>query len=230
MLQVLQIERKETLKIACVSDCHGLLDWADLPKVDALIIAGDYCPNFVRGPNDGIYQKAWLEKEFIPFLEVLPYKKIFIVAGNHDWVHLSQRINFPANTTYLQDAELVYEGFKFYGSPWQPWFYDWAFNFSQKDYVKEATAIWSKIPSDTDVLITHGPAYGILDECEDGRRVGCSILAQRIKDVKPKLHVAGHIHHSNGVLEQGGTTHINASLCNEEYEPVQSIWTYDLEN
>ena len=47
---------------------------------------------------------------------------------------------------------------RIYGSPWQPEFYNWAFNLPRNG--EEMKARWDAIPDNTDILITHGPAYG----------------------------------------------------------------------
>ena len=83
------------------------------------------------------------------------------------------------------------DGVKFWGSPWQPAFYDWAFNVPRGRQLAE---MWALIPDDTDVLITHTPPYGILDQVENGELVGCEDLREALLRVKPKLHVFGHIH------------------------------------
>ena len=95
------------------------------------------------------------------------------------------------NAHYLCDESLTLDGVKFYGSPWQPRFFDWAFN---KDRGAPLKAIWDKIPLDTDVLITHGPPHGILDLTFDKIKAGCEELLLAVQRIKPKVHVFGHIH------------------------------------
>lgn len=79
---------------------------------------------------------------------------------------------------------------------------------------------WDLIPDDVDVLITHGPAVGILDKIMDGSNVGCEELIKAIKRIKPKYHLCGHIHEGYGVTELDGCTHINASITTERYIPT----------
>jgi Icc-related predicted phosphoesterase len=233
------------MKIACVSDCHGKLHKANLPKADVLIIAGDYCPNFSSDPkHDAAYQFTWL-KDFLAWLNTLSYDKIVIVAGNHDWVHFYyDDIIMPSKVIYLEDSQIEINSKLFYGSPWQPWFYDWAFNFPKDDKGRKAIQIWSKIPDKTDVLITHGPPFGvrdIVDRNGSGQHVGCPKLCKRVNIVKPKLHVFGHIHSGYGttysmdkspsVNGPNGpmTIFVNASLCNEMYEPINPIQVINVE-
>lgn len=109
------------------------------------------------------------------------------------------------------------EGIKFYGSPWQPWYYDWAFNEQRGEKIK---AKWDLIPEDTDVLITHGPPMGILDKTLESGHVGCEELVKAVHRIKPKLHIFGHIHEDHGELRLHGTHFVNAASCNLKYKPV----------
>ena len=111
-------------------------------------------------------------------------------------------------------------------SPYQPEFCDWAFNLpANSPQIKQ---VWSKIPDDVDVLITHGPPAGILDKTFDGIRVGCPQLLQRIKQVKRRLHVFGHIHEGYGREEHDSTIFVNASTCTLSYKPTQPPIVVDI--
>jgi len=108
-------------------------------------------------------------------------------------------------------------GIKFYGSPWQPWFYDWAFNLKRRTEIR---AKWDLIPLDTEVLITHGPPYGILDRTTRGERVGCEELLEAIKQIRPRLHVFGHIHEAYGIRSNDDISYINGSNCDVRFRLV----------
>ena len=119
------------------------------------------------------------------------------------------------NITYLNDSGVTIEGIKFWGSPVTPWFHNWAFNRVGEEITKH----WDLIPADTDVLITHGPPKGILDETVHGRlHVGCGHLLKKVLEIKPKVHVFGHIHEARGVHEEAGIKFINASCVDLRYE------------
>ena len=114
---------------------------------------------------------------------------------------------------------------KFYGSPWQLPFMDWAFNLPENELAK----YWEKIPDDVDVLITHGPAFGILDKINNkGTSLGSKTLYDRIIKIKPKIHISGHIHSGKGVIEKDGTLFINASTATEEYQMTNKPIIVDL--
>jgi len=165
--------------------------------------------------------------------------KIFI-AGNHDWgfqnkpVKVEGILDSYPNITYLQDdfvivGEDTQNIIKIYGSPWQPRFYDWAFNADPGEDIQQH---WNKIPADTDILITHGPAFGYLDTVVGKRydNLGCRDLLNKIVEIKPKIHVCGHIHTGYGhkVSMDGSTNFFNASILNEQYvytqKPITFIW------
>ena len=131
------------------------------------------------------------------------------------------------NFTYLEDESVtVLGGYKIYGSPWQPEFYNWAFNLKRGE---ECFKMWEKIPLDTDILITHGPPIGHGDKCISGHNAGCVDLLARVVDhVKPLFHVFGHIHEGYGATTNGTTTFVNASTCTLSYKPDNSPLVFDL--
>ena len=124
--------------------------------------------------------------------------------------------------TYLQDCKFgLYDLDKdtitnFYGSPWQPYFHNWAFNLPRNG--AELEEKWAMIPPRTDILITHGPSWGYVDQVK-GRpeHLGCELLTAYIDNIKPKIHVCGHIHSGYGYAYDGITHYFNASVLNERY-------------
>lgn len=207
------------MRIVCLSDTHSRTDYIEVPDGDVLIIAGDVC---LRGLKSEMHA-------FDEFLERMPHRYKLLVAGNHDFPF--ERCNKKKARTlvkqaiYLENSGVELFGLKFWGSPWQPEFYHWAFNLPRGQPLAE---IWSLIPDDTDVLITHTPPYGILDHLDTGRHVGCVDLTHALRRVQPKLHVFGHIHEAYGLFEQSGTTFINACICDERYQPVNAPIVFDL--
>ena len=121
------------------------------------------------------------------------------------------------HAAYLQDESLHVGGVHFYGSPWQPWFCDWAFNLERGEALGQ---VWARIPETTDVLVTHGPPLGYLDRTRSGEQVGCADLLERVKEVKPSLHLYGHIHEGYGTARSESTLFVNASNCTVRYEPL----------
>jgi Icc-related predicted phosphoesterase len=145
----------------------------------------------------------------------------------------------PDTITYLQDSIAVIDGVRFYGSPWQPKFGStWAFNVERGIQAAEK---WARIDPDVEVLITHGPPYGIgdrarrratFDRGESFELVGCRDLSERIEKLeKVKLHVFGHIHEGYGAyppFEEGEQHHVNASICDEDYRFLNKPIVFDV--
>lgn len=215
-----------------MSDTHGEQDRFKVPGGDVLVHAGD----FSNMGTEREVQKAtqWLAR--------LPHQWKIVVAGNHDRFFEEEpelaRAYLEPGIIYLQDSGCEIAGIRFWGSPWQPWFYNWAFNLPRKG--AKLREKWSLIPLDTDVLITHGPPHGTLDAVQPRFTplgmtqagtgpLGCEELAIRLHVVQPRLHVFGHIHGGYGCREQNGTTFVNASVCDEDYHPVNPVWVVDLE-
>ena len=194
------------MRIVCISDTHNEVMTEPIPDGDILIHAGDAT---IRG-------KIREVARFAQWFNSLPHKYKVFVPGNHDFLYERDRNIADTFVKSLQDELIQIEGLKIYGSPWQPEFYNWAFNLPRGEPLRE---IWSKIPDDVDLLITHGPPFGILDANLSGEHVGCEDLLERVKKIKPKIHIFGHIHEGYGQTEIDGTTFINASICDQDYVP-----------
>ena len=207
------------MKLHVISDTHTKHSDLNLPGGDVLIHAGD-----IMGSG---YQLIELI-DFLDWFDKQDYEHKIFIAGNHDRIfeekpELMERIlmeQYP-DIIYLQDKGVTIDGINFYGSPWTPAFCGWAFQI-HNDY--EDTETYKYVPKDTDVLITHGPAYGMLDRYvmptgQLSEHLGSKGLHNWIDANNPKLHICGHIHSAQGVLDGYGevTTHINASCLGEDY-------------
>ena len=159
--------------------------------------------------------------DFLLWYSELPCTHKLLVAGNHDFFPFHRPDEFrqkgyTLNIVYLEDSYITIEGIKFYGTPWVPNFYDWAFMESEKQLVNR----YAKIPDDTQVLLTHGPALYTLDEVSRGH-VGSEALYDRIQELPNlRLHVFGHIHESRGI-HVGDYTSINAACMSPTYSLLE---------
>ena len=126
----------------------------------------------------------------------------------------------PDNIIYLEDGEVVIDSIKFYGTPVQKPFNDWAFNRSEAKLAQH----WAAIPNDIDVLITHCPPYSIFDwSIYDKIHTGSpSLYKEVVERIKPKVHIFGHIHDGYGIKVIENTTFINASNLDEDYMCVNN--------
>ena len=235
------------MRIVCISDTHSLhkLMKHELPKGDVLIHAGDISNR--GGEVDVTNFIYW-------FQNIQEFDAKIFISGNHD--HCFEQVNKPHNKRdydwlrnlmapenlaqsdvyYLEDNFMIIERpefsrpIKIYGSPWQPWFYDWAFNLPRLG--TELQEKWNMIPEDTDVLITHSPPNGYGDLVNNWRQpnthVGCECLISRIGEINPSLNVFGHIHEGYGVQHNENTLFVNASICTSNYEPINKPIIVDL--
>ena len=219
-------------RITFISDTHNKHKQitSDLLGGDILIHSGDISS---MGRNHEI-------KDFCEwFNNIEGYTHKIFIAGNHDWgfqdnvEETMQIVNSYKTIDYLQDDLLMVgedhdEMIKIYGSPWQPEFYNWAFNLPRDGW--ELGQKWSDIPTDTDILITHGPAFGYVDKVIGSPdNLGCEQLRDKIKTIKPKIHVCGHIHSGRGIVLNDGTLYINASVLDERYHYTQTPFTIDFD-
>ena len=165
-------------------------------------------------------------EDFARWMKSLEYEHAIVIAGNHDFCFFSENkkeaieILNVYGIHYLQDNSITIDGKVFYGMPWTPTFYDWAFMKDPGDDMKKVT---DKIPLNTDVLISHGPPRGIFDEVVERNitmHVGSEELRDRILEVKPTVVAFGHIH-GYKIRDKiiGKTRYVNASFLNEAYFP-----------
>ena len=206
------------MRIVFFSDTHrkhGILDYSLFEGADVVVFSGDM---------SGRGQKHEIE-DFLVWYSAMPIEKKIFISGNHDFFwektdELDIKL-FLENRglIYLNDSEVVIDGIKFWGSPITPFFHNWAFNRLPGDDIEKH---WSLIPNDVDVLITHGPPYGILDEVNNSYSsdIGCPQLMKKIEEIKPQAHCFGHIHEGYGKVIWNETTFINSSIMDEKYEPT----------
>ncbi len=208
------------MKIVFISDTHGQHGQLNLPAGDIIIHCGDVSK---RGGKTEI-------QTFLNWFAGLDFQYKIFIAGNHDFFFEDAQKDeienlIPENIIYLNDSGITVEGIKIWGSPVQPWFYDWAFNRKRGKEIKKH---WDLIPADTDILITHGPPFQILDKTKSGEYVGCEDLLYRVTETSIRVHAFGHIHEAYGEIKKEETTFINASVLDERYnlchEPIVYIY------
>ena len=227
------------MRLVCISDTHCKEAQVKLPYGDVLLVAGDFTS---RGRDWEIAQfRRWLDGAAKDF------RKIFICAGNHDLMFEDNPqaaralLRLDERIQYFENSGIEYDGVKFWFSPNTPLFGRWAF-MGPPNEMEEKFAM---IPDDTDVLVTHGPLEGVLDQTINYSHAGSHELRERIIDLcekRLKLHVFGHIHEAYGVKVMKSTapgpspyetivrdtTFANVSVCDVHYRPVSAPFVFDV--
>jgi Icc-related predicted phosphoesterase len=207
------------LEIVAISDTHGQHAKLVLPEGDLLIHAGDI--SNTGSKTEVLNFLNWFDKQTFKY-------KIFI-AGNHDFFFEResdeeiQKI-IPEGIIYLKDSGVTINDIKIWGSPVTPWFLNWAFNRHRGDQIRR---YWELIPGDTDILITHGPVFKVLDKNSEGQYTGCEDLLKKVREIRPAVHVFGHIHEAYGTIDKFQVKFINASVVNENYKLVNKPVTFE---
>lgn len=204
------------MRIVAIADTHGRYrEMPVIPPGDVLVHAGDLTA----------YGQLSELPDFFSWFRAQPHRWKILVAGNHDRAFerapTEARRELPDGILYLQDSGVTIEGVRFWGSPWQPFFNNWAFNLERSG--ADLAAKWALIPADVQVLITHSPPFGILDGAGWQRveSVGCELLRDRIASL-PQLqaHLFGHVHEAYGTACHGRVQYANASICTYSYAPT----------
>lgn len=212
------------MRIIIISDTHNKR--IELPHADLLIHCGDH-------------SSMGYERELIQFNKWMGEIKsnythgIILVPGNHDLLYEQNESlarSLVPNVKVLIHEEYEIDGFKIFGTPHQPIFGNWAYNKSPDELLR----LYSQIPHDTNILISHCPPYMILDQLDHMgsipyAHVGSKELLQALDNLKSlSVHCWGHIHAANGRHNMNGVEFINASICNEYYKPTQPYHVIDL--
>lgn len=160
-------------KIFAFSDTHGVHRDLRVPEeADIIICAGDAVEDDLKG---GEYD------DFIEWFSSLPTKWKIFVPGNHE-------LSFE-----LGQARAIEQAIAVHGI------------IVLKDAVEDCDGVVigsisgdsiiadSDIPHDLDILVTHMPPYGILDQ-----DLGSLEILNFVLKAQPKYHLFGHIHATAG--------------------------------
>jgi len=207
------------MKIDCISDTHDRLSIHKLEFSDAemLIIAGD------------ISNLSGIEETYAIFADInkVPHEYIVFVPGNHDGYFEERTLIcsalYPETRAHIVINDIVeIDGIRIGGSPMTPMFQMWHF----MEHDEELATYWQHFKNkQLDILVTHGPPYGILDETEQDR-CGSRTLLAALPEIAPKWHIFGHIHESYGSHSENGIEFRNVSIVDGQYikkNPVTTI-------
>lgn len=190
------------ISITIISDTHLRHGEIELGSGDLLIHCGDMFNLSNRQPSQLAFLDDWFGRQ--------SFDQILCIGGNHDLV-LEDALSIskqPFKNAYcLHDESFAFRDLDIYGSPWVPGLPTHAFSRNEAGLRKA----WADIPANVDILITHTPAFGILDKSSRGRLFGCPLLAKELERISPRLHCFGHVHASAGMTKIAKTLHVNAA-------------------
>ena len=211
------------IKICFISDLHNKYKQLVLPDADIIVCAGDMT---------SVGKEHEIRNFLKWFSNLNQYNYKIFIAGNHDRLYDIEgsfaRSLTPNNVIYLEDNGVEIMGLKFYGSPVQLEFCNWAFNKTEEQLKK----YWKAIPDDSDIVVTHSPAYGILDNVinKNVHFGSPSLYDELVNRIKPLVSVCGHIHSGHGYKVIDDITFINAAVLNEEYELEYNPTLIEIDN
>lgn len=230
------------MRIVCISDTHGLHDTKSFNKeLQAAIDPNQYNLLLHGGDLSSVGREEQVKRFVWWFQNLKGFDSKIFVAGNHDmsfegkpyWLqnYINEENLSQSDCVYLEDNGCTIElpeftrPLRIWGSPWQPFFLNWGFNLPRGG--EELRAKWAMIPDDTDILLTHCPPHNIRDYL-GSQAIGCERLRERVDQLNLALNVFGHIHNAYGAAYVKNTLYVNASLCNEGYDPVNKPIVLDL--
>ncbi|MCI6147194.1 MAG: metallophosphoesterase [Bacteroidales bacterium] len=173
-----------------------------MPEADVVIHSGDFC--MVGNEAEAI--------DFLNWFCDLSYRQKIFICGNHDECLYGADVDgLDENVHYLCNSGIEIDGIRFYGVPM----------FMGDCITDRQSHNYDRIPDETDVLITHSPAYGILDY-DDEINYGSREILSKIETLHPKAHLFGHIHRQHGILCQGEVVFSNGAIMNEDYSKLNT--------
>ena len=219
------------MKIWFISDTHTRHQQLQIPSVDVVIHAGDEAKEHDPALN------AAEARAFFDWYQGLPIPHKLFVPGNHSVAlerGLIKPADYPGICFLIHEATKI-EGWKVFGSPYTPRFFDWAYMKARQ----KLEPVWASVPEDVDILVTHGPPKGVLDLTIDRDskglvQVGCNALRRHVDQrIRPRIHAFGHLHDEIGISNygqytRGGTQFINAACCNLRLELIHPGFVVDM--
>jgi len=209
------------MKIWHISDTHSLHSQLTPPDgIDVVVHSGD------ASNSQNPYRNESELRDFLKWFSSLPIPQKIFTPGNHD-TSLEKGLILKSEIESLGIIPLIesgvtINGINFFGTPWVPRYGEWAWMTKRETISRK----WELIPDDTDVLITHGPPFSILDSTESSRHyyelVGCRALQKKVKKLDLSAHLFGHVHSVKDIRNSGTktmhglkTVFSNGSCCDD---------------
>ena len=176
--------------IFAFSDTHGNHRRLQVPEdADIIICAGDAVEDDLKG---GEYN------DFISWFSSLPAKWKIFVPGNHELSFDLDQADAIVRQFEAKGIIVLQDAIEEFGG------------ISICSISGNASIANEDIPEGIDILVTHYPPYGILDQ-----GLGSPEILNFVLKAKPKYHLFGHIHATEGqIFQLGETSCQNISIFN----------------
>lgn len=187
---------KNYLSVVGISDTHGkhaqtrFKEW-DTGEYDMIVHSGDI--SNIGDPAEILNFMDWYGN--------LTMSHKILIFGNHE-LNTEHNTDFyreqasKRNITFLHHEHITIEGIKIFGSPYTPVYGNWAYNVNRDDL----EYYWAEIDEDVDLLVTHGPPFGVGDRTGRNDAVGCTHLLKSILEKNIQVCQFGHIHEDRGEI------------------------------
>ena len=181
---------------------------------------------FIAGNHDLSFESEVLYRKKAQYFDGTTDWDLPAVEGKPQWLIDLLDVGLAGGVFYLENSSIDIEGIQIWGSPITPSFgYGWAFNVDRGYDINE---VWNGIPTNTDIVITHGPIHSYCDRTDrGGLNVGCEQLYHRLNEVKPQLHFSGHIHEAYGYRNTNWGYAFNGCNCDLSYLVNNKPMTFD---
>ena len=202
------------MRIVVLSDTHQFHEAINIPAGDLLVHCGD-------ATNNGTVEEVI---RFFQWFGKQSHKHKIFIPGNHDkifetdWYSTCQLAKSVCggNLHIESNNYLELERIKLFLYSYSLRYGDWSFMKQESEIAQDL----SRVSEQVDVLITHSPPYGILDQNNDSTHCGSFSIKDLVDRITPKIHLFGHIHESSGIADRmilkGGIyqpiTYINCSM------------------
>ena len=187
------------MRIVASADLHGdyeLYTWLThrigYIQPDLVILAGDLLGYHPGYPTVEAAQQADAQRicELLAAVRV----PIFYIMGNDDFIELEPR---QASWQSLHNRRVEWGGYTFVGYQYSLPFMGGIFEKPEDAIETDLQALEAWVDAQT-ILVTHTPAWGILDVGVLDVSAGSRALQSLIQQCRPLLHIHGHIHQHFG--------------------------------
>lgn len=196
------------IRFVCVSDTFG--ETPDLPTGDVLVHAGNLTRN---GSVEELARSvSWIDRTDFKVKLVIAGDRDACLDANSTWHECHRHrhscplpLETPSSIIYLchegqmiqfRTSSHIPVRFKVFGSPFSHRRGGSPFGYETEE---AASDLWSNIPLDSDIVVTHIPPQFHCDRSPSRGFSGCRSLREALWRVRPRLVVCGHECSGRGV-------------------------------